>query len=258
MPHSSARDNKYSAFEKQTSLEKLQQSMTVSTGSMKPLRLLMLGAPGAGKGTQTSRLLTKFPKLNSVSSGDLLRQQIQEKTPLGSLAASYIFEGKLLPDEVVTRLITGHLLKEKWVTQDASWLLDGFPRTVEQGKMLKMALSKYNTSLTLVVDLNVPESVILERIENRYVHIPSGRVYNLQYKPPKVPGLDDVTGEPLSKRPDDTAEVFKKRLEEYHRTAAPLKKFYAERGLLRTISGETSDIITPKLFNLIENQCSER
>lgn len=224
----------------------------MSNRLLNPVRLLILGAPGAGKGTQTSRLLTRFPQLHAVSSGDLLRQEIQRKSPLGSLAASYIFEGKLLPDEVVTRLITGHLHKAGWLTHEASWLLDGFPRTLDQGKMLKSALAKYETSLTLVVELDVPENVILERIENRYVHIPSGRVYNLQYKPPKVPGVDDITGEPLSKRPDDTAEVFKKRLDEYHRTAGPLKDFYAQRGLLKTVSGETSDIITPKLFELIE------
>lgn len=219
---------------------------------MNPIRLLILGAPGAGKGTQTARLLTRFPQLNSISSGDLLRQQIQKKTPLGSLAASYIFEGKLLPDEVVTRLITGHLQQSGWLSREATWLLDGFPRTLEQGKMLRAALSKYDTGLTLVVELDVPESVILERIENRYVHVPSGRVYNLQYKPPKTPGIDDITGEPLSKRPDDTAEVFKKRLDEYRRTAGPLKEFYAQRGLLETISGDTSDVITPKLFKLID------
>lgn len=226
----------------------------MATKLTKPLRLLLLGAPGAGKGTQTSRLLEKFPQLNSVSSGDLLRQQIKDKTPLGSLAASYILEGKLLPDELITRLVKGHLSDAGWLSPQASWLLDGFPRTVEQATMLKSALAKSDTSLTMVVDLDVPESVILERIENRYVHVPSGRVYNLQYKPPKVPGKDDITGEPLTKRPDDTAEVFGKRLAEYHKTAAPLREFYAKRGILKTISGETSDIITPKLFQLIESQ----
>ncbi|QLQ82046.1 hypothetical protein HG537_0G03000 [Torulaspora globosa] len=235
---------------------KLCDRLAMSTGLMNPLRLLLLGAPGAGKGTQTARLLTKFPQLNSVSSGDLLRQQIQKKTPLGSLAASYIFEGKLLPDEVVTRLITTHLQEAGWLSPKATWLLDGFPRTLEQGKMLRTALSKYDTGLTLVVELDVPESVILERIENRYVHIPSGRVYNLQYKPPKVPGIDDITGEPLSKRSDDTAEVFKKRLDEYHRTVGPLKDFYAKRGLLKAVSGDTSDVITPKLFKLIDKYSS--
>lgn len=227
----------------------------MSTRLSKPLRILLLGAPGAGKGTQTSRLLERFPQLNSVSSGDLLRQQMKDKTRLGSLASSYILEGKLLPDELITRLVTQRLSSAGWLSPQASWLLDGFPRTEEQGRMLKSALAKHDTSLTMVVELDVPESVILERIENRFVHVPSGRVYNLQYKPPKVPGKDDVTGEPLTKRPDDTAEVFGKRLTEYHKTAVPLRKFYAERGILKKISGETSDIITPKLMKLIESQC---
>lgn len=112
-------------------------------------------------------------------------------------------------------------------------------------------LKQHDASLNLVVELDVPESTILERIENRYVHIPSGRVYNLQYNPPKVPGLDDITGEPLTKRLDDTAEVFKKRLEEYNQTNEPLKEYYRSSGILSTVSGETSDIIFPKLLNLI-------
>ena len=124
-------------------------------------------------------------------------------------------------------------------------------RTTPQASALDELLKQHDASLNLVVELDVPESTILERIENRYVHIPSGRVYNLQYNPPKVPGLDDITGEPLTKRLDDTAEVFKKRLEEYNQTNEPLKEYYRSSGILSTVSGETSDIIFPKLLNLI-------
>lgn len=115
-------------------------------------------------------------------------------------------------------------------------------------------LKQHNADLNLVVELDVPESAILERIENRYVHVPSGRVYNLKYNPPKVPGLDDVTGEPLTKRLDDTVEVFKKRLEEYKKTNEPLKEYYKRSGLLSTVSGESSDIIFPKLLHLITSK----
>ncbi|EGA75212.1 Adk2p [Saccharomyces cerevisiae AWRI796] len=134
------------------------------------------------------------------------------------------------------------------------WLLDGFPRTTAQASALDELLKQHDASLNLVVELDVPESTILERIENRYVHVPSGRVYNLQYNPPKVPGLDDITGEPLTKRLDDTAEVFKKRLEEYKKTNEPLKDYYKKSGIFGTVSGETSDIIFPKLLNLITSK----
>ena len=105
-----------------------------------------------------------------------------------------------------------------------------------------------------MVELDVPTEVILERIENRYVHIPSGRIYNLQFNPPRVPGKDDITGEPLVKRSDDSAATFKKRLQEYHETLGPLKEYYQSQGLLQTISGETSDIIFPKLLNMIHKR----
>lgn len=222
--------------------------------ALKPLRLLLLGAPGSGKGTQTFKLLKQFPQIKSVSSGDLLRQKIEEKSELGKLASSYISSGKLLPDELITKLVISDLSTKQWLKPSATWLLDGFPRTVGQAQTLDNELAAHNAQLNLVVELDVPEEVILERIENRYVHVPSGRVYNLQYNPPREPGRDDITGEPLTKRPDDTAEVFGKRLEQYKNTVTPLKKHYANQGILRTISGETSDIIFPKLVDLVKTK----
>lgn len=224
------------------------------THLLKPLRLLLLGAPGSGKGTQTSRLLKQIPRLSSISSGDILRQEIKSESTLGREATTYIAQGKLLPDDLITRLITFRLSALGWLKPSAMWLLDGFPRTTAQASALDELLKQHDASLNLVVELDVPESTILERIENRYVHVPSGRVYNLQYNPPKVPGLDDITGEPLTKRLDDTAEVFKKRLEEYKKTNEPLKDYYKKSGIFGTVSGETSDIIFPKLLTLITSK----
>ncbi|CAI4060519.1 hypothetical protein N7582_001638 [Saccharomyces uvarum] len=224
------------------------------TRLLKPLRLLLLGAPGSGKGTQTSRLLKQIPQLSSLSSGDILRQEIKSESTLGREAATYIAQGKLLPDDLITQLITFRLSTMGWLRPRATWLLDGFPRTTAQASTLDGVLKQHNADLNLVVELDVPESAILERIENRYVHVPSGRVYNLKYNPPKVPGLDDVTGEPLTKRLDDTVEVFKKRLEEYKKTNEPLKEYYKRSGLLSTVSGESSDIIFPKLLHLITSK----
>ncbi|CEP63295.1 adenylate kinase ADK2 LALA0_S07e06898g [Lachancea lanzarotensis] len=224
---------------------------------MNPIRLLLLGAPGSGKGTQTSRLLAHFKHLQSVSSGDLLRQQIQRETQLGKVAARYISQGALLPDAFITELVQNELSSKGWLSPKSSFLLDGFPRTIKQAKALRSKLSPHKAALTMVVELDVPESVILERIENRYVHVPSGRVYNLTYNAPKVAGKDDLTGEPLTKRPDDTAEVFQKRLDNYKQTLAPLKQFYTDLGILHRVSGETSDIIFPKLLAQVDKAIYE-
>lgn len=217
----------------------------------RPLRLLLLGAPGSGKGTQTSKLLKVLPELKSVSSGDILRHELKSGTELGVLAAKYIAQGKLIPDKVITQVLIAHLSKEKWLNPQSSWLLDGFPRTERQAFSLDSTLGENNAKLNLVVELDVPEEVILERIDNRYIHVGSGRVYNLQYNPPKVAGKDDVTGEPLVKRSDDNVQVFKKRMKEYKKTLCPIKEHYAKQGILATISGDTSDIIFPKLCALI-------
>lgn len=219
---------------------------------LRPLRLLLLGAPGSGKGTQTSRLLKEFPEIESISSGDLLRKHISDSTSLGLKASEYIGKGQLLPDNLITGVVCDELKSRGWLNKRATWLLDGFPRTVGQAEVLDKALADHGANLNMVVELDVPHNVILERIENRFVHVPSGRVYNLQYNPPKVAGKDDVTGEPLSKRPDDTAEVFGKRLEQYSLTLGPLKDHYLQDGIFHTVSGETSDIIFPKLVSLIK------
>ncbi|ODV94297.1 hypothetical protein PACTADRAFT_44494 [Pachysolen tannophilus NRRL Y-2460] len=217
----------------------------------KPLRLLLLGAPGSGKGTQTSKLLAKIPTLTSISSGDLLRKEISIKSSIGKTASKYIEKGDLLPDSIILDLIYKELSDKNWLSPNATWLLDGFPRTLNQAIGLDNRLSKHNVNINLVVELDIPEDVILQRVENRWVHIPSGRVYNTQYNPPKIPGKDDITGENLSKRPDDNAQVFKQRLQKYHNEITPLKKFYENQNILHKVSGETSDIIFPKLYNLI-------
>ncbi|KAG7195665.1 Adenylate kinase 2 [Scheffersomyces spartinae] len=216
----------------------------------RPLRLLLLGAPGSGKGTQTSKLLKKYSDVLAISSGDLLRQEIARKSTLGQLSSKYIAEGKLIPDEHITKLISNYLAAE--LTPTSSYLLDGFPRTINQGRTLHESL-KQGPNLNLVVELDVDQNVILDRIEKRWVHTGSGRVYNLDYNPPKVPFTDDVTGEPLSKRVDDTREVFSKRLESYNAELGPLKDFYNDLGILETISGDSSDIIFPKLAKFIED-----
>ena len=222
---------------------------TMTLGSF---RLLLLGAPGAGKGTITRKLRDVVPSLNSISSGDLLRREIQAETKLGSIASKYIDKGRLIPDELIISLVSNHISTLSQKGMGAQWLLDGFPRTLHQATALHDILEPRNQCLTHVVELVVPEEAILGRIETRYVHVPSGRVYNLSYNPPKVPGRDDVTGEPLEKRSDDNEETVKRRLKAYNEMAQPLRDFYGSRGLLHTASGDTSDIIFPKVLEALK------
>ncbi|KAK6337960.1 hypothetical protein TWF696_001433 [Orbilia brochopaga] len=217
-------------------------------------RIIMVGCPGAGKGTQSARLLTAFPSLQAISSGNILRDNVARGTDIGKQANSYMLAGSLVPDSVMVKLILSSL-----PPATTSYILDGFPRTRAQA----VALSS-SVPVNFVVNLDVPHAVILDRIANRWVHPGSGRVYNLTYSPPKVPGKDDVTGEPLVRRRDDDPETFKARLAKYEEVTGPLIEFYREKGILWTVHGETSDEITPKLLDEVitrfgsEPQAQER
>ncbi|KAI9341042.1 adenylate kinase-domain-containing protein [Pilaira anomala] len=217
------------------------------SNAIQPLRLLLIGCPGSGKGTQSSRLEKNFGVAH-LSSGDLLRRNITDQTALGQQASQYVADGKLVPDNLLISLIDNELFQ----VGNTNWLLDGFPRTIKQAEALDASLKKIMQPLNLVINLQVPEDVILQRIMDRWIHIPSGRVYNLSYNPPLVPGLDDVTGEPLSKRPDDTPEVFKVRLEQHHAMASPLLDHY--QNVVVNVSGSTSDEIYPQIESEIVNR----
>ncbi|KAJ3337070.1 hypothetical protein HDU93_001693 [Gonapodya sp. JEL0774] len=204
--------------------------------------MLIMGSPGSGKGTQTERMMKHY-EMEAISSGDLLRKHIKGGTEVGKIAQKIISEGGLVPDDVMVKL----MIEELQNLKDKTLLLDGFPRTLPQAEALDSAMSRNKMPLDLVINLDVPPEVILQRIEDRWVHIPSGRVYNLSYNPPKVPGKDDVTGEPLSKRPDDNVDTFKKRLDNYFSMTKPLITYYEKQGKLRNFHGETSDIIAPQI-----------
>ncbi|ORY78378.1 adenylate kinase-domain-containing protein [Leucosporidium creatinivorum] len=247
-------------------LQRVRHSSTAHRGlattvepSSKKMRMIILGAPGAGKGTQGERLLKKWD-ISTVGVGDLLRREIQLGTALGRRAEEVMKAGALLPDDIVLSLVEPELE----ALRGKDWLLDGFPRKASQAVLLDELLSKYDDELNIVVSLDVPDEVILERIEERWIHAPSGRVYNSSFNPPKVPGKDDITGEPLSQRPDDTAEIFAKRLSSFHTENNPLLSHYASSSVklnpattvpkLVTLSGRTSDEIFPKLESAIEGR----
>jgi len=209
------------------------------------LRMLMFGKPGAGKGTLSSRLVKKYDIL-TISTGDLLRQHIAEGTQVGRQAGEIVAQGGLVPDDLMLKVVTSKLD----ALHDRHWILDGFPRTLGQGKLLDTHLESQNIPLTLIVNLDIPDEVILGRISDRWVHLPSGRVYNMSYNRPKVDGLDDETGEPLTKRPDDHPDIFSRRLKQFYASTSPLLSYYASNpkaARLVTLQGETSDEIWPKL-----------
>ncbi|KAK9456715.1 adenylate kinase [Dipodascopsis uninucleata] len=211
----------------------------------RPVRMILYGPPGSGKGTQTGRL-QKWLGIEAVSSGDILRNQIASQSDIGKKAKNLIGGGGLVPDDMISELVKAEFSKRGWLRQDKSWLLDGFPRTVGQAKFLDQTLIG-QSELNFVVELQVPSRVILDRIANRLVHVKSGRIYNLTYNPPKVPGVDDITGEPLERRPDDDPVVFGRRLDQYAKETEPILKYYRERGLLWSVAGDTSDVIYKQL-----------
>jgi len=216
----------------------------------KVLRMVIFGKPGAGKGTLSARLVKKYD-IMSLSTGDILRQNIHERTEVGAMAEEIVKRGELVSDDMMLKILTNKLD----TLHNQPWILDGFPRTLRQGKMLDEHLQTKSIPLTLVVNLDVPDEVILARISHRYVHLPSGRVYNTSYHKPKVPGSDDVTGEPLTKRPDDNPETFALRLNKFYEATSPLLDYYASRPptgtKLVTLKGSTSDEVWPRLDSVI-------
>lgn len=182
------------------------------------MRIILLGAPGAGKGTQAQFLMAKFG-IPQISTGDMLRAAIKAGSDLGIKAKEVMDAGQLVSDELIIGLV-----KER-ITQDdckSGFLLDGFPRTIPQADAMK----ENGVAIDYVIEFDVPDSVIVERMAGRRVHSGSGRVYHLVYNPPKVEGKDDDTGEDLSIRPDDEEATVRKRLGVYHEQTKPLVQYY--------------------------------
>lgn len=182
------------------------------------MRIILLGAPGAGKGTQAQFIMHKYG-IPQISTGDMLRAAVKAKTPLGLQAKELMDAGKLVTDELVIALV-----KERIAQPDCKngFLLDGFPRTVPQADAMKAA----GINVDYVLEFDVPNEVIIDRMSGRRVHSASGRVYHVKYNPPKQEGIDDITGEPLTTRKDDHEDIVKKRLVEYHELTKPLISYY--------------------------------
>jgi adenylate kinase len=183
------------------------------------MRLILLGAPGAGKGTQAA-FLTKHFGIPQVSTGDMLRAAVKAGTPLGVAAKKVMDAGALVSDDIIIGLV-----KERLLQPDCAkgFLFDGFPRTIAQAEAMKVA----GVKIDYVLEIDVPDHAIVERISGRLFHTPSGRSYHVLFNPPKVDGVDDLTGEPLTQREDDKEATVRKRLEVYHSQTRPLVDYYS-------------------------------
>ena len=183
------------------------------------MRLILLGAPGAGKGTQATQICQKYG-IPQISTGDMLRAAVKAGTPLGLAAKKVMDSGALVSDDIIIGLV-----KERIAQPDCAkgFLFDGFPRTIPQAEAMKSA----GVKLDVVLEIDVPDEAIIERMSGRRAHLPSGRTYHLKYNPPKVAGKDDVTGEDLVQREDDKEATVRKRLEVYQSQTRPLVDYYS-------------------------------
>lgn len=196
------------------------------------MNLILMGAPGAGKGTQSEKISEKW-KIPAVSTGDMLRAAIRDDNELGRIAKTYINDGKLVPDEVVIGIIKDYLSSEKCKN---GFILDGFPRSIPQAE----ALESMDVKIDAVLSIEVSDETIIARMSGRRLCSGCGSSYHVEYNPPKVEGICDKCGKSLYIRDDDAPQTVKKRLETYHQQTEPLKTFYAERGLLLTVEGQSS------------------
>jgi adenylate kinase len=195
--------------------------------------LILLGAPGAGKGTQAQRLALRFG-IPQISTGDMLRAARREGTPLGKQAEGFMNAGQLVPDEVVIGLVEERLAK---ADAKDGFILDGFPRTIPQAQALDGVLQKLGREQLSVVDVNVPEATLIERLGGRLSCPKCGASYHLKFTPPKQPGVCDLDGTALTARADDRPEAISQRLQEYHGKTAPLVDYYKKAGVLRAVDG---------------------
>ena len=214
------------------------------------MKILLLGPPGGGKGTQAKLLINKY-KIPQISTGDILRKHVDNKTNLGQKANAYMQNGELVPDNLILNMIKKRLSEND---SNGGYILDGFPRTIPQAEGLDNILNELDQTLDIVIVLNVKDSDIIERMSGRRMHLKSGRVYHIKFNPPKIKDIDDITNEKLVIRKDDHPETVKKRLKIYHKTTKPLINYYNSRNIVSSINGN-NDInkVHQNLIDLIKN-----
>ena len=203
---------------------------------VKQMRLIMLGAPGAGKGTQAANLAKEL-NIPHISTGDIFRANIKNGTELGKKAKSYMDAGKLVPDELVCDLVADRIAKDDC---KEGYILDGFPRTIPQAEALDKAVLALGTKIDYAVNIDVPDEAIITRMGGRRACLNCGATYHVQYNPPKKEGVCDTCGHPLVLRDDDKPETVQTRLNVYHEQTQPLIDYYDKKKILVTVDGTQS------------------
>ena len=198
-----------------------------------PMKLIVLGPPGAGKGTQ-AKFVTEYLKIPQISTGDILRSEVKDRTDLGIKVQKIMDSGGLVSDELIVSIVKNRLQKDDCTN---GFLLDGFPRTIPQAK----ALLEAKIAIDIVIELSVSDDEIVKRLSGRRVHEASGRIYHIQNNPPKHPDLDDQTGEKLVQRPDDLEGTVRKRLAVYRSQTKPLVDFYSKLSKSDSVHFESID-----------------
>ncbi|KDR81980.1 hypothetical protein GALMADRAFT_240381 [Galerina marginata CBS 339.88] len=220
-----------------TALEQKAKAVPPAKSPVQQLRTILVGPPGAGKGTQAPKIRDDFCVCH-LATGDMLREQVQQKTPLGVEAKKIMDAGGLVSDEIMVGMIQDQLDNNKACKN--GFVLDGFPRTVPQAKKLDGMLEKRGEKLDSVVQLLIDDQLLISRITGRLIHAPSGRTYHKTFSPPKKPNVDDVTGEPLIQRSDDNVETLRKRLQGFHAQTGPVVDYYKAKGLWHGIDAAQS------------------
>lgn len=197
------------------------------------MRIIMLGAPGAGKGTQAKKIAAKY-SIPHISTGDIFRANIKNGTELGKKAKTYMDQGLLVPDELTCDLVVDRIQQPDC---ERGYVLDGFPRTIPQAECLDEALSKLGSKIDYAVDVDVPDENIVQRMSGRRACVKCGATYHIEYAAPKTEGICDICGESLVLRDDDKPETVKKRLNVYHEQTQPLIDYYTNQKVLVSVDG---------------------
>ena len=213
------------------------------------MKIVMLGAPGAGKGTQAKMISEKYG-IPHISTGDIFRANIKENTELGQKAKEYMDKGLLVPDELVVDLVVDRLAQDD---AKKGYVLDGFPRTIPQAEALTAALDKIGEKLDYAIDVDVPDENIVKRMAGRRACISCGATYHVVYAAPKTEGICDVCGSELVLRDDDKPETVTKRLGVYHEQTKPLIDYYGDQGILKTVDGtQPMETVFEEIVKMLE------
>ncbi|KAG9124233.1 adenylate kinase [Ceratobasidium sp. 392] len=223
----------------QEKIETLEKEATkkVTPTPAQQLRMILVGPPGAGKGTQAPAIRDKFCVCH-LATGDMLREQVAKKTQLGVEAKKIMDAGGLVSDDIMVNMIKDQLQNNKDCKN--GFILDGFPRTVPQAQKLDAMLADRKEKLNHVIELKIEDQLLVSRITGRLIHLASGRTYHKEFNPPKKPMTDDVSGEPLIQRSDDNAETLRKRLAAFHQQTGPVVDYYKKQGIWKGVDAAQS------------------